>query len=113
MFSYAYADATSHGQSPIMAFLPMLAFIVILYFILIRPQQKKQKAHQALIAALKPGDKVMTGGGLIAKVVKILNDNEVLIEISNNVQCKFIKSAIITVITDEPAVNKPQISSQS
>ena len=112
MFSCAYADSTTQGQSPILGLLVPLAIVILMYFILIRPQQKRQKAHQALISALKPGDKVMTGGGLIAKVVKILNDNEILIEVSNNVQCRFMKAAIISVITDKPAVNNPQISSK-
>lgn len=98
---YAFADAPKAGQSGFMAFLPMIAFMVILYFLLIRPQQKKQKAHQALIAAIKPGDKVMTGSGLLATVTKVLNDNEVMLEITDGVQCKFIKSAIVTVITND------------
>ncbi len=98
---YAFADAPKSGQSGVMAFLPMIAFMVILYFLLIRPQQKKQKAHQALIASIKPGDKVMTSSGLLATVTKVINDNEVILEVSDGVQCKFIKSAIVTVITND------------
>ena len=98
---YAFADASQPAQSKLMAFLPMVAFMVILYFLLIRPQQKKQKAHQALISSIKPGDKVMTSSGLLATVTKVPNDNEVILEISDGIQCKFIKSAIITVITNE------------
>lgn len=101
MFSYAYADAAQQTKTGLLGFLPMLAFMVILYFILIRPQQKKQKAHQAMIAALKPGDKVMTSGGLLGKIIRIINDNEILVDVSENVQCRFVKSAIVAVLTED------------
>lgn len=106
MFSCAYADsAPQQTQFGLMGFLPMLGFMVILYFLLIRPQQKKQKAHQTLIASIKPGDKVMTNSGLLAKVVRIPNDNEVVLEVADNVQCKFIKSTIISVITNDTKIS--------
>ena len=101
MFSCAYADVAQQTKPSLLGFLPMLAFMVLLYFILIRPQQKKQKAHQAMISALKPGDKVMTGGGLLGQIVRVINDNEVLVAVSDNVQCKFIKSAVVAVLNDE------------
>ena len=93
--SEAFADNAAASQtSGFMSFLPMIAFIGILYFLLIRPQQKRQKQHQALLSAIKKGDKVITNSGLIATVSKVLNDQEVILEISDGVCCKFIKSAI-------------------
>jgi preprotein translocase subunit YajC len=80
-----------------MSFLPMVAFIVILYFLLIRPQQKRQKQHRALISALKKGDRVVTTSGIIATVSKITDDHEVVLEIAHNVHCKFARSAIASV----------------
>lgn len=78
----------------------MIAFVAILYFLLIRPQQKRQKQHQALIAAIKKGDKVVTNSGIIATVSKVVNDHEVILEIANGVHCKFVKSAISSVVND-------------
>jgi preprotein translocase subunit YajC len=84
-----------------MSFLPMLAFIVILYFLLIRPQQKRQKNHQALVSAVKKGDKVITNSGIIATVSKVVSDHEVVLEIAPGVHCKFVKSTITSVVQAE------------
>ncbi len=92
--SDAFADAGSAQSGGIVAFLPMIAFIVILYFLLTRPQQKRQKQHQELIASIKKGDKVVTSSGIIATVSKVVNDHEVMLEIANGVHCRFVKSAI-------------------
>ena len=97
----ALADAGSSQSGGIMSFLPMIAFIGILYFLLIRPQQKRQKQHQALVSAIKKGDKVVTNSGFIATVSKILNDQEIILEISDGVHCKFVKSAISSVISKD------------
>lgn len=94
----ALADAGSSQSGGVMSFLPMIAFIGILYFLLIRPQQKRQKQHQSLISAIKKGDKVVTSSGIIATVSKVLSDSEVVLEISDGVHCKFIKSAISNVV---------------
>ena len=97
--SQVFADGNTPTQSSsLLSFLPMIAFIAIMYFLLIRPQQKKQKQHQALIASIKKGDKVMTNSGLIAVVDKVENDQEVVLEIANGVKCKFMKATIMNVI---------------
>ena len=100
--SAAFADAGNAQSGGIMAFLPMVAFIVILYFLLIRPQQKRQKQHQELIASIKKGDKVVTNSGIIATVSKVVSEHEVILEIANGVHCKFVKSAMgdSPIITD-------------
>lgn len=113
--SNAFADAGNAQSGGIMAFLPMLAFIVILYFLLIRPQQKRQKQHQELIASIKKGDKVVTNSGIIATVSKLVSEHEVILEIANGVHCKFVKSAISNVMEnsdkmtnstqEEPGIN--------
>ena len=79
-------------------YLPMFAFVGILYFLLIRPQQKRAKQHQALVSAVKKGDKVVTNSGIIATVSKVVNDQEVVLEIADGVFCKFVKSTIATVL---------------
>ena len=103
----AFADANSSQQgSGIMSFLPMIIFIGIMYFILIRPQQKRAKQHQALISSVKKGDKVITNSGIIATVSKVLNEQEVVLEIADGVNCRFVKSTIASVLNKE-AEQKP------
>ncbi|MDR1391558.1 MAG: preprotein translocase subunit YajC [Holosporales bacterium] len=101
LISEALADGKSEQSSGLMPFLPLIIFIGILYFLLIRPQQKKQKQHQSLISSLKKADKVITSSGIIATVSKILNDQEIVLEIADGVHCKFVKSAIATVFNGE------------
>ena len=112
--SEAFADSAAASQSGgFMSFLPMIAFIGILYFLLIRPQQKRQKQHQALLAAIKKGDKVITNSGLIATVSKVLNDQEVILEISNGICCKFVKSAISGTIDKKESVEEKIAANKS
>ncbi len=97
----AFADGAAAAQSSNwMSFLPMLAFVAILYFLLIRPQQKRAKQHQALVAAVKKGDKVVTNSGIIGTVSKVLNEQEIMLEIADGVNCKFVKSAITSVLNE-------------
>lgn len=92
-------DVGAFGQ-----FLPLILIFAIMYFLLIRPQQKKVKEHQAMVAALRRGDQVITQGGLIGKVVKVKDDNEVEVELAENVKVRVVKSTIATVMSKtEPA----------
>jgi len=81
---------------------PLLLIFVIFYFLLIRPQQKKMKDHRALIEAVKKGDTVVTGGGLIGKVTRA-DETEVEVEIAPNVKVKVVKSTL----ADVRGVGKP------
>ncbi len=83
----------------------LLVIFGIMYFLLIRPQQKKLKEHQALLAALRRGDQVVTQGGMIGKIVKVKDDtNEVEVEIAKGVNVRVVKSTITTVMNKtEPA----------
>ncbi len=76
----------------------------IMYFFLIRPQQKKLKEHAAMLAALRRGDQIVTQGGVIGKVVKVKDDNEVEVEIAKGINVRVVKSTIATVMNKtEPA----------
>lgn len=86
----------------ILSIMPMILIAVIFWFLLIRPQMKKQKEHMAMVAAVARGDTVTTGGGLIGKVVRVL-DHEVEIEIAQGVTVKAVKMTLSAV---EPK-NKP------
>jgi preprotein translocase subunit YajC len=85
-------------------FLPLILIFAIMYFLLIRPQQKKVKEHQAMVEALRRGDQVVTQGGLIGKVTKVKEDGELEVEIAEGVRVRVIKSTIATVMSKtEPA----------
>jgi preprotein translocase subunit YajC len=85
-------------------FVPLILIFGIMYFLLIRPQQKKVKEHQAMVAALRRGDQVVTQGGMIGKVVKVKDDGELEVEIADGVKVRVIQNTIATVISKtEPA----------
>jgi len=81
----------------LMSFLPLIVIFVIFYFLLIRPQTKRAKEHQAMIAALGKGDEVVTAGGLVGRIVQI-NDQYLTIEIAEDVEARFERSAVQKVL---------------
>lgn len=87
-------DTKALGQ-----FLPLILIFVIFYFLLIRPQQKKVKDHKVMVDAVSRGDTVVTGGGLIGKVVRVIEDDKAEIEIADNVNIKIIKSSISAILS--------------
>ena len=85
-------------------FLPLILIFAIMYFLLIRPQQKKLKEHQSMVTALRRGDQVITQGGLIGKVSKVKDENEIEVELAEGVKVRVVKSTIAQVISKtEPA----------
>jgi preprotein translocase subunit YajC len=88
----------------IQSLVPLVLIFGIMYFLLIRPQQKKLKDHQAMVAALRRGDQVITQGGLIGKVSKVKDDKEIEVELATGVTVRVVRSTIATVINKtEPA----------
>jgi preprotein translocase subunit YajC len=85
-------------------FVPLILIFVIMYFLLIRPQQKKAKDHKAMVAALRRGDQIITSGGLIGKVIKVKDDHEVEVELSEGVKVRVVRQTIAQVTSKtEPA----------
>lgn len=85
-------------------FIPLILIFAIMYFLLIRPQQKKVKEHAAMVEALRRGDQIVTQGGLIGKVAKVKEDNEVEVELAEGVKVRVVKSTIAQVLNKtEPA----------
>ena len=80
-------------------FIPLILIFVIFYFFLIRPQQKKIKEHKAMVSALKRGDDVVTAGGIVGKVEKVLGNDKVELQISENVTVQVVKSTIQSLLT--------------
>ena len=90
--------------SAIAQFVPLILIFAIMYFLLIRPQQKKMKEHQNMVAALRRGDQVVTQGGLIGKVVKVKEDNELEVEMAEGVKVGWCSRPIAQVLSKtEPA----------
>jgi preprotein translocase subunit YajC len=78
-------------------FIMMGLFVVVFYFLLIRPQQKKQKEHQAMLGKLAAGDEVVTAGGILGRIVEI-SDNFITLEIADNVRIKVQRFQVTTLV---------------
>ena len=81
-------------------FIPLILIFVIFYFFLIRPQQKKIKDHKLMVASLKRGDEVVTSGGIIGKIERVLDDDKIDILISENVTVQVVKSTVQSLLTN-------------
>jgi preprotein translocase subunit YajC len=100
MISLAHAQTAAASSDPtggFMQLLPMILMFVVLWFLMVRPQMKKAKEHKALIAALAKGDEVVTGGGLVGKVIKV-GDNYVTLEIAEGTEVVVQKPSIGLVL---------------
>ncbi len=104
----AYAQGAGAGGPGMVANILLLAAMVaVFYFLLIRPQQQKAKKHREMVEAVRRGDSVVTNGGILGKVVKVIDDAEVQIEIAEGVRIRALKHMIADVrakgepITDE------------
>ena len=99
LISPAYAQAAGGGGAfDIAAFLPLILIFAVFYFLLIRPQQKKVKQHRELVSNLRRNDRVVTAGGIIGTVSKVVNDAEVQVEIAEGVRVRVVRSQIIEVL---------------
>jgi preprotein translocase subunit YajC len=102
--SPAFAQGAGDGGSGLVSLLPLVLIFVVFYFLLIRPQQKKVKAHRAVVQALRRGDRVVTAGGMIGTVSKVVSDTELQVEVAEGVRVRVVRSTIQDVLTKgEPA----------
>ncbi len=86
-------------------FVPLILIFVIFYFFLIRPQQKKVKEHKLMVSALKRGDEVITSGGIVGKIERVLGDDKIDITIADNVTVQVVQSTIQN-LSNKPAAKK-------
>ncbi|MBS0254916.1 MAG: preprotein translocase subunit YajC [Proteobacteria bacterium] len=93
----AAAAAPADGPPALLQFLPLIAMGFAMWFLFLRPQMRQQKEHRAKIDGLKKGDQVLTGGGLIGKVLKV-DDHYADIELGQNVRVRALKSTITDII---------------
>jgi preprotein translocase subunit YajC len=88
-------------------FVPLILVFIVMWFFMIRPQQKKQKAHQAMIRAAKRGDRIVTSGGIIGTISKANDaDNDVEVEIAKDVKIRVVRSAISDIVNRNPEAAK-------
>ena len=98
------AGAAPSGGDIFSQMMPLLLIFVVFYFLLIRPQQKKQKMHKQMLGALRRGDRVITGGGIIGTVTKVKSDTEAQVEIADGIKVIVARDTIATVMAKtEPA----------
>jgi len=110
----AGAAAPSSPMGDIGFFVPLILVFIVMWFFMIRPQQKKQKAHQAMVRAAKRGDKIVTSGGLIGTISKANEaDNDVEVEIAKDVKIRVMRHAIADIITRTAEAAKPAGSKDS
>ena len=84
-------------------FLPLVLIFAVFYFLLIRPQQQRAKDTKAMLSALKRGDRVITGGGIVGVVQRVKDNNEVEVEIAPNVRVTVLRETITSVANPAPA----------
>ena len=89
-----------NGQG-IAQFIPLILIFVIFYFFLIRPQQKRVKDHKAMVASLKRGDEIITSGGIIGTIDKVMEDDCIEVIIGENTKVQIIRSTITSLLKKE------------
>lgn len=103
--SPAFAQAGDNGGSGFEALLPLVLIFVVFYFLLIRPQQKKQKQHKEMLTTIRRGDRVVTGGGIVGTVTKVIDDKELAVEITDGVKVRVQRALVASVIAKTEPVH--------
>jgi preprotein translocase subunit YajC len=91
------------GSSMIMSLMPLILIIVIMYFLVLRPQQRRAKQHQDMVKAVRRGDTVVTNGGLVGKVTKVVDDDLIEVEVADGVRVRQMRA----MVTDVRAKGEP------
>ncbi len=103
----AYAQSLGGGPDMLISILPFVLIFVVMYFLIIRPQRQQLKKRQEMLAAVRRGDSVVTGGGLLGKVTKVINDNELEIDLGNGLKVTALRGTIADVrVKGEPVANE-------
>jgi preprotein translocase subunit YajC len=101
--AFAQTGTEAMGPGALEAFLPIILIFVVFYFLLIRPQQKKMRQHKEMLAAIRRGDRIVTGGGIIGTVSKIVDDQEIVVEIADGVRVRVQRGLVSGVIAKTEA----------
>ena len=112
--AYAQAAAGGDANSMLMSLLPFALIFVIMYFLILRPQQKKVRDHAELVKNIRRGDTVVTNGGLVGKVTKVVDDDQIEVEIADGVRIRQMRGMISGVRTKgEPAKDSKEETAAS
>lgn len=113
LISPAYAQVPGADLGSLTQLMPLALIFGVFYFIMIRPMQKQKREHAALLASLKRGDKVVTGGGIIGTVIKVFEDrDEVVIEIAKDLRVNVVKSTITGLLAPPEGQGAAQAAAQ-
>ncbi|MGE4371835.1 MAG: preprotein translocase subunit YajC [Xanthobacter sp.] len=105
------AQGAAGGADMLIQLAPFLLIFVVMYFLILRPQQKRAKVHQEMVNSLRRGDVVVTAGGLVGKVTKVVDEAEVELQVAENVRVRQARAQIATVRSkSEPAKDEPAAS---
>jgi preprotein translocase subunit YajC len=100
----AYAQSLGEGSNMIMSILPFVLIFVIMYFLIIRPQRTQMKQREAMLAAIRRNDTIVTGGGIVGKVIKVIDDAELEVEIAKETRVRILRSMVSDVrVKGDPA----------
>ena len=110
--AFAQTGGFGGGQDMLLQFLPFILIFAIMYFLIIRPQRQKQQQHKEMIANVRRGDTVVLGGGLIGKVTKVIDDNELEAEIADGVKVRAVRAMIAEVRVRGEPVKEPQAANK-
>ena len=103
----AYAQGVGATPDVFISILPFVLIFVIMYFLIIRPQRTQMKKRGEMLAAIRRGDTVVTGGGFVGKVTKVVDDNELEVDLGNGLQVTAVRSTIADVrVKGEPVANQ-------
>jgi preprotein translocase subunit YajC len=97
--AYAQAAPGGGGGSFMVQLLPFIMILLIMYFLIIRPQQKRMKDHREMIGSIKRNDTVVTAGGMIGKVARVVGDDELLVELAEGVRVRVVRATVAEVRT--------------
>ncbi|MCC2111610.1 MAG: preprotein translocase subunit YajC [Hyphomicrobiales bacterium] len=98
------APGAGGGGDLLLTLMPFIAIFAIMYFLIIRPQRQKMKAHDEMVKALRRGDTIVTSGGLIGKIARVVDDNEIQVDLAESVRVRLLRTSILEVRTKgEPA----------
>ncbi len=104
--AFAQAAGGAQGGGGLEALFPLILIFIVFYFLLIRPQQKKAKEHKGMLESIRRGDKVVTGGGIIGTISRVIDDNMVSVEIADGIKVKVQRALISSVLSKTEPVKE-------
>jgi preprotein translocase subunit YajC len=97
LISPAYAQAAGGGSDMLVSLLPFVLIFVIMYFLILRPQQRRVKQHQEMVKNVRRGDTIVTSGGMVGKVTKVMDDDHLEVEIADGVRVRQMRQMVSDV----------------